>query len=101
MFLLGHWKNYEELEESLSLPELFATLEAYREKDSADRKFMAAIQGIDLDKETGASMTGDDVIKNARAKAAGIDPNDILSLSGKNAEEAGFGIGMGLGYEVE
>lgn len=98
MFLLGRWKNYEELEESLSLPELFLTLESMRKEEDRNRRFLAAIQGIDISEE--GSKTGEDVIKNARAKASGVDASDVLNLSGKNAEEAGFGIGLGLGYEV-
>jgi hypothetical protein len=27
------------------------------------------------------------------------NPDDILALQGQNAQKAGFGIGMGLGYE--
>jgi len=37
------------------------------------------------------------------AKASGIgtgNPNDIVSLQGVAAQQAGFGIGHGLGYEV-
>ena len=100
MFLLGNWKNYQELEENLSVPELMATLEAYREKLKSDRIFMAALQGVDLDKSSG-EKTGEDVIRRARIKAAGGDPDtgDIVNISGELAKQEGFGIGMGLGYE--
>ena len=27
------------------------------------------------------------------------NPNDVLALQGVNAQKAGFGIGMGMGYE--
>lgn len=81
------------------MPELLATLDAIRKSNDEDRRFMAALKGINLD--IGNEKTGEDVVKNARAKAAGVDTNDVLSLQGKNAEEAGFGIGLGLGYEVE
>ena len=49
VLLLGIWKNVEDLEESLSLPELQAILEASREKEHRQNKFMAALKGIDLD----------------------------------------------------
>lgn len=81
------------------MPELLATLDALRKVKDEDRKFAAALKGINLDNDN--EKTGEDVIKNARAKASGVDPNDVLSLAGKNAEDAGFGIGLGLGYEVE
>jgi hypothetical protein len=37
------------------------------------------------------------------AQVSGIgngDPNDITSLQGQKAQQYGFGIGMGLDYEV-
>lgn len=49
VFLLGHWKNFEELEENLSLPELQLILDSYREVKHRDNKFAAALKGIDLD----------------------------------------------------
>ena len=41
---------------------------------------MAKLQGIDLDDN---------------------EPQDIADLKGVHASQAGFGIGMGLGYSVE
>jgi hypothetical protein len=49
VFLLGHWRNYEELEESLSIEELTATLDAIRKREDRDKRFQAALQGVDLD----------------------------------------------------
>lgn len=102
MFLLGHWKNFDQLESELSMPEMLAILKALRDRQEREHRFAAAIQGIDYGDDTDSDKpkTGDDVIRNARAKARGVDPSDILSLQGRDAEEAGFGIGMGLGYEV-
>lgn len=48
ILLLGVWRNVEDLEESLSLPELQAILEASREKEHREHTFMAALKGIDL-----------------------------------------------------
>lgn len=48
VFLLGHWKNYEDLEESLSIEELTATLDAMRKKEERDQRFHAALQGIEI-----------------------------------------------------
>jgi len=56
IFMLGIWKDYQELEKSLSMPELMATLGSKRELDYEERKFLAAIQGVDLDKATGSAM---------------------------------------------
>ena len=49
VFLLGIWKDYDDLEKSLSMPELLVTLESKRELDYSEKKFLAAIQGVDLD----------------------------------------------------
>lgn len=47
---MGIWKNFDELEESLSLPELDMIIKHKREKEHRDKQFAAAIQGIDIDK---------------------------------------------------
>jgi hypothetical protein len=47
--LTGHWKNFDELETNLSLPELLALLESSRKQIEDERRFLAAIQGVDLD----------------------------------------------------
>ena len=102
VFLLGIWKDYQELELSLSMPELMATLEVSRELDYAEKKFMAAIQGVDLDKESGKSkgqQEWEDMKARVFSKGQTSDSNDILSFQGPKAQKAGFGIGMGLDYE--
>jgi hypothetical protein len=102
VFLLGIWKDYHELELSLSMPELMATLEVSRELDYAEKKFMAAIQGVDLDAESGKGK-GQQEWENMKARVFSggqtSDANDILSFQGPKAQKAGFGIGMGLDYE--
>lgn len=102
VFLLGIWKDYKELEESLSMPELMATLASRRELDYEEKKFLAAIQGVDLDKQSG-SERGQKEWENMKArvfsKGKTTDGKDILALQGQNAVKAGFGIGHGLDYE--
>lgn len=100
-FLIGIWKDYDELEMSLSLPELTATLEAKRELDYQEKKFFAAIQGVDLDAQSGKEEDNAWEAMKARVFSKGQtgDPNDIVSLQGANAAKAGFGIGNGLSYE--
>ena len=102
VFLLGIWKDYQELEISLSMPELMATLEVSRELDYAEKKFMAAIQGVDLDAESGkgkGQQEWEDMKARVFSKGQTSDSNDILSFQGPKAQKAGFGIGMGLDYE--
>lgn len=101
LFLLGIWKDYEELETSLSMPELMAALEVKREMDYDNKKFHAAIQGVDLDKESGRDKANAWEEMKARVFSGGQakDSNDVVALQGVNAQKAGFGIGMGLSYE--
>ena len=78
--MLGHWKNFDELESNLSLDELTALLDISREQKTQDREFLAAINGVDLDPED-------------------KEPEDILDLNNaKAASEEGFGINEGLGF---
>jgi len=100
VFLLGIWKDYQELELSLSMPELMATLEISRELDYTEKKFLAAMQGVDLDTESGKGQQAWEDMK-ARVFSGGktADANDVLSLQGPKAKSLGFGIGMGLDYE--
>jgi hypothetical protein len=101
VFLLGIWKDYEELELSLSMPELMITLESKRELDYQEKKFFAAIQGVDLDKNNGQDSGNKWEEMKAKVFSGGkaSNANDVLALQGVNAQKAGFGIGMGLGYE--
>jgi translation initiation factor 1 (eIF-1/SUI1) len=100
---LGIWKDFEELENSISMPELVSILVAKREKDQEDRKFLAAIQGIDLDKdstqESDSANAWEDLKARVFSGGSAVDSSDIVSLQGINAVQAGFGIGMGLDYQ--
>ena len=105
LFVLGSWKNFDDLESNISMPELMAILESTRELDYSEKKFMAAMQGVDLDEQTGKKEEDPWEAMKARvaAQVSGIgngDPNDITSLQGQKAQQYGFGIGMGLDYEV-
>lgn len=104
VFLVGIWKNYSELEESICLAELMAILSTRRELTYEERKFLAAIQGVDLDAETGnGEVKGQQEWENLKARVysggATNDSRDILALQGQNARSAGFGIGLGLSYD--
>jgi hypothetical protein len=75
--LLGHWKNYDELESELCLEELLLTVKASRDKEDRERRFLAAINGVDLGEK---------------------QEEDVIDLSGKQAKQEGFGIDEGLGF---
>lgn len=97
-FLIGIWKDYEELETSLSMPELLATLNSKRDAEYQERKFFAAIQGVDLDKQSGQTDPWEAMKAKVFSRGKTANPNDVTALQGMNAQKAGFGIGMGLDY---
>ena len=102
VFLLGIWKDYNELESSLSLSEMMAILASKRDLDYQEKKFFAAIQGVDLEGDS-QEERGQKEWENLKARVfsggATNDSNDVLALQGQNAKKAGFGIGLGLDYE--
>lgn len=97
IFLLGIWKDYDELERCISMPELTEILKVKRKSDYEEKKFYAAIQGVDLDKDNKEEDAWTK-LKN-RVFNQGRADTDILSYQGDKARQAGFGIGMGLDYE--
>ena len=104
VFMLGIWKSYDELESSLSVQELIELVSARRELDYEEKKFLAAIQGINLDESSGdGPVKGQKEWEDMKARVfsggKASDSKDILALQGQNAKKAGFGIGMGLQYE--
>lgn len=76
--MLGHWKNFDELESSLSILELNAVLGAMRKKQENEMQFQAAINGVDINSNN--------------------DSEDISELNGRRASQEGFGSGEGLGF---
>ena len=99
VFLLGNWKDYQDLEDNLSMPELTAILVAKRKDDTENRKFLAALQGVDLE---GGADDAQQIWEDKKAKffsgGQAENSDDILSLQGLAAQQAGFGIGNGLEY---
>jgi len=98
VFLLGHWKDYEELESSLSMPELAATLNAMYEAERRRQKFMAAIQGIDLDEKI------DEDIDERVSTIEEIQARAVARLTGDRdlagAISQGFTPEMGVQYKI-
>jgi hypothetical protein len=98
-FLTGIWKNFEELEESISMPELTLLLSTKRDLEYQQKKFDAAMQGVNLDDESGKSNAWEEMKARVFSGGRTTDANDIISFQGPKAQKAGFGIGMGLDYE--
>lgn len=85
--LTGNWKNFDELEESLTIAELEAMVKAKRDLDYENRKFMAALQGHKLPEPGDTAQNKFEEIKRrAEAKLAGKDEETF------EMEEAGFGV---------
>jgi hypothetical protein len=99
VFLLGIWKDYDELEKSLSMQEITAILNVKREEDYATKKFLAAMQGVDLDKNVNKTNAWEEMKARVFSGGKTGDPNDIMAYQGATATKAGFGIGMGISYE--
>jgi hypothetical protein len=83
------------------MPELVQTFKAMQKTESEKRKFLASIQGIDLNESN--NDEGGSSFEDVKRRALGIktSADDVVSLQGEFASEAGFGIGAGLGYRIE
>jgi translation initiation factor 1 (eIF-1/SUI1) len=81
------------------MPELIQTFKAMQKTESEKRKFLAGIQGIDLDE---SKQEEGPTFEDIQRKAMGINASadDVVSLQGDFASQAGFGIGAGLGYSL-
>ena len=84
------------------MPELINTFQALKKKEHADRKFVASLKGVDIGEFEESNNKGSS-FEEIELRAAGIhaNPNDVVSLQGRFAAQAGFGIGEGLGYTKE
>jgi len=84
------------------MPELLQTLESMHKKEHDQRKFAASLKGIQID-DDGAENKKSKSFDDVKRKALGINASgdDVVSLQGNFAQEAGFGVGMGLGYSRE
>lgn len=82
------------------MPELIEILVAKRKSDHEQRKFLAALQGVDLDdgKEDKKATSFEDIKARVFSGGQAKDAKDILALQGINAQQAGFGLGMGIDY---
>jgi len=83
------------------MPEMTSTLGAMRDVEYRNQKFLAAIQGIDLDQNSEGAKgqkEWEDLKSRVFSGGQATDSDDILSLQGRNASQAGFGIGAGIDY---
>lgn len=78
------------------MPELVAILETKNKEDYENRKFFAALKGVDLDAQQNTGSSWEEIKARVFSKGKTSDPKDVMALSGMNAKRQGFGIGMGL-----
>lgn len=83
------------------MPELLQTIESMQKKEKENRIFFASLQGVDMRDDEGEKEGP--TFEDIRLRAMGIEAakDDVVSLQGTLAAEAGFGIGAGLGYSKE
>lgn len=79
------------------MPELVQTFKSMQKTEEEKRKFLASLQGINLNSE---EKTEGPTFEDIQRKALKIDASadDVVSLQGPLAAQQGFGIGAGLGY---
>ena len=65
--LTGAWRNFEHIEEELSMEELIAIVKAIRDKEHRGHKMAAALKGIDLDKD---AKKEEDPVEAAKRRVA-------------------------------
>jgi hypothetical protein len=82
------------------MPELVQTFKAMQKTEEDKRRFLASIQGIDLNENKEEEGT---TFEDIQRRVFGIEASgdDVVSLQGTFAAQAGFGIGAGLGYSKE
>ena len=81
------------------MPELLQTMKSMQEKEKQNRIFLASLQGVDMRGDQEEGPTFEDI--QMRALGIKASKDDVLSLQGQFAAEAGFGVGAGLGYSKE
>jgi len=83
------------------MPEMVQTFKSMQKTESEKRKFLASIQGVELNESS--NNEGGSSFEDIKRRAMGINTSadDVVSLQGSFASEAGFGIGAGLGYFKE
>jgi hypothetical protein len=86
VFPLGSWKSIKEMEDDLTLEELYLLVDGMHRTEHRRNKFMAALNGVDLDE--GAKNADFEKVKQ-RADAA---------LAGRTEEQQIFDI---IGIEIE
>lgn len=89
----GMFKNFDDLEEHLSLPELEILLSKAREVEHNGFRFAASLKGINLDEQNPNNETPEEAFERIKRKAQAM-------LVGQTEEEFELAE-IGIGFKVE
>lgn len=89
-FLLGIWKSFEELEDSITIEELNLILKAEAEKEDRRNRVLAAVNGIEWGKGT---ESAEDAVERAKQRAE-------AAAAGMTEEQYDLEL-LGIEFEVE
>lgn len=90
VFRLGNWKNYDDLEEHLTLEELIETYSAIIDEQNRQQRNLARMMGAKISEP-----------EEFGAREPGKYSPDIVTNPIKHAKSGDiFGINNGIGYEV-
>ena len=73
----GSWKSLDDLEENVTMNELERMLTAARDIEHQQRKFQAAMKGVNLDDNKSSKSTFEEIKERARAKAQGVSEEEL------------------------
>lgn len=73
----GGWKSLQEMEDTLTMEELYLIVDAQFRKEHREHKFLAAMQGVDLD-EGKAEAEFEDIKRRAQADIAGVTEEEFV-----------------------
>lgn len=88
--LLGAWRNFDHLEEMLSMHELIEIVKSIRDREWKRHKAAAALKGIDLDEGSEEKDENDPVeaakrrVALRRAEEAGISAEEFEAMEADN-----------------
>lgn len=77
-FSQGKWKNLIEMEDSITLDELYALREALYESEFRRNKFLAALKGVDLDEITAETSDFEEIKRRADAALSGKSEQELV-----------------------
>lgn len=92
MFLLGQWRNYDDLEECLTIDELTTTYAAILGKENDRMMFQAKIAGAEIQGEQSQEKSG--------GLAAYMEEREQEMRQNKAVSGQKVDFGQGLGYRV-